>query len=150
MVGSMIKKIILTVAFFFFPITAFSTPPIYGPLQTQNNFSEIKLNGTQSTAEINLFGYTIVLGGNFSTTGGYPLSFTLTGSTTLTLPTSGTLATTANQSFTNPTFTGTVTGPDSSTWTSSGMNNLYALGVGESAPIAGYVNISGEYEVAGF
>jgi hypothetical protein len=53
-------------------------------------------------------------------------------------------------SFNNPTFTGTVTGPDGSTWTSSGIGSLTALGVGEAAPAtAGNVNISGHYQVAG-
>lgn len=48
-----------------------------------------------------------------------------------------------------PTLTGTVTLPDSSTWTSSGIGSLVALGVGETAPSSGNINISGQYQVAG-
>ncbi len=41
-------------------------------------------------------GKTITLGGNFTTSGAYPLTATLTGSTNVTFPTSGTLATTSS------------------------------------------------------
>ncbi len=122
---------------------------IIGPLQAQNNLDEITQNGTTATAQVNLFGYTITLGGNFATSGANSLTFTTTGPTNVTLPTSGTLATTSGGSFNNPTFTGTVTGPDSSTWTSSGIGGLTALGVNESVPPTGDVNISGIFEVAG-
>jgi hypothetical protein len=49
----------------------------------------------------------------------------------------------------SPTFTGTVTFPGSSTATTSGFGSVVALGVGETAPSAGNVNISGTYQVAG-
>ena len=49
----------------------------------------------------------------------------------------------------SPTFSGTVTLPDSSTATSSGIGSLAALGVGESVPSAGNVNISAAYKIAG-
>ena len=49
----------------------------------------------------------------------------------------------------SPTFSGTVTAPDSSTWTSSGIGSLAALGVGETAPAAGIINVSSKYEVGG-
>jgi hypothetical protein len=49
----------------------------------------------------------------------------------------------------SPAFTGTVTLPDSSTVTSSGLGSLKALGVNEAAPSAGNINISGQYQVAG-
>ncbi len=48
-----------------------------------------------------------------------------------------------------PTFTGTMTLPDGSTWSSTGINFLAGIGVGERAPGAGNVNISGQYQVAG-
>jgi len=59
---------------------------------------------TVGAAGVSLNGYTVNLGGNFTT--GNALTFTTTGTTNVTLPTSGTLATLAN-----PTFTGTVTIP---------------------------------------
>lgn len=37
----------------------------------------------------------------------------------------------------SPSFTGTVTMPDSATWTSAGINSLTALGVGTAAPATG-------------
>ena len=37
-----------------------------------------------------------------------------------------------------PTFTGTVTMPDSSTWTSGGINSVVAIGSGAAAPTAGF------------
>src|SRR5580693_1211679 len=43
----------------------------------------------------------------------------------------------------SPTFTGTVTMPDSSTWTTSGIGSLAALGVGETVPSAGQIYASG-------
>lgn len=89
------KKIIFSVLFLLSSGSfLYGSPPIYGPLQTQNNFSEIEDNGTQSTAEINLFGYTITLSGNLETSGSNSLTFTTTGTTNITLPTSGTLLTT--------------------------------------------------------
>jgi hypothetical protein len=147
--AGVMKKILL----FIFSISGFfsanAQTPIVGPLQAQNNLNEITQNGTQSTAEINLFGFTINLGGNFTTSGAHTLTFTTTGNTNVTLPTSGTLATTSGQTFVNPTFTGTVTGPDGSSWTSSGIGSLAAFGVGESVPASGDVNISGTYEISG-
>jgi hypothetical protein len=82
---------------------------IIGPLQTQNNFSEIKANGTQSTAEVNLFGYTITLGGNFTTSGANSLTLTTTGATNVTLPTTGTLLTNSDAVTSFNTRTGAVT-----------------------------------------
>lgn len=49
----------------------------------------------------------------------------------------------------SPTFTGTVTHPDSSTWTSAGIGSLASLGIGESRPSAGNINIAGNYQIAG-
>ena len=142
------KKIWTTIILLSMTLPAMGQP-IIGPLQAQNNLDEITQNGTTATAQVNLFGYTITLGGNFATSGANSLTFTTTGPTNVTLPTSGTLATTSGGSFNNPTFTGTVTGPDSSTWTSSGIGGLTALGVNESVPPTGDVNISGIFEVAG-
>lgn len=52
---------------------------------------------------------TITLGGNLTTSGAYDLTLTLTGATTVTLPTTGTLATLAGtETFTNKTLTSPV------------------------------------------
>ena len=132
-------KIVVAFLIFLVPIDALSSPPIYGPLMVQNNFSEITANGTQSTAEINLFGYTISLGGNFSTSGSNSLTFTTTGTTNLTLPTSGTLLTTAGAAgiyapIASPTFTGTVTIPSGSVLnTPTSLNLTNAIGLPYSA-----------------
>jgi hypothetical protein len=49
----------------------------------------------------------------------------------------------------SPTFTGTITGPDGGTWTSSGLASLTAIGVAETVPASGNVNISGSYNIGG-
>lgn len=54
-----------------------------------------------------------------------------------------------NKTLASPDLTGTATLPDSSTLTSSGLGNLKALGVNESVPSTGNVNISGQYQVGG-
>jgi len=131
-------KYALAIIWFLSISAAFATPPIYGPLETQNNFSEITSNGTQATAETNLFGHTITLGGNFSTSGANSLTFTTTGTTNVTLPTSGTLLTTAGASSTyapidSPTFTGTVTIP---TITLSG-GTIDGTAIGNTTPSTG-------------
>lgn len=129
------KKYIASVIFFLFSPFAISSPPIYGPLMVQNNLDEITQNGTQSTAQVNLFGYTISLTGNFSTSGGNSLTFTTIGTTNVTLPTSGTLLTTSGAAgiyapIASPTFTGTVIIPSGSvinTPTSINLTNATAL-----------------------
>lgn len=50
---------------------------------------------------------------------------------------------------TSPTFGGTVTLPSGATATTAGLSSVVALGVGETAPASGNVNISGQYQVAG-
>lgn len=50
------------------------------------------ITGTYGGTGINNGSSTITLGGNFATSGNFPLTFTLTGATALTLPTSGTVA----------------------------------------------------------
>jgi C1q domain len=90
MVG-IVKKVFISAIFFMAFQAALANPPLYGPLEVQNNLSEITQNGTQSTAQVNLFGFTISLGGNFATSGANSLTFTTTGTTNVTLPTSGTL-----------------------------------------------------------
>lgn len=49
------------------------------------------ITGTYGGTGVNNGSNTITLGGNFTTSGAFPLTFTITGSTNLTLPTSGTL-----------------------------------------------------------
>jgi hypothetical protein len=98
------------------PSIALAAPPIVGPLQAQNNLSELVNNGTQATALANLGG----------------------------------VSASANTTFTgNNTFTGTITAPDGSVWTISGLGSLKALGVNEATPTTGKVNVSSGYEVAG-
>lgn len=72
---------------------------------------------------------TITLGGNFVTSGAYALTLTQTGTTNVTLPTTGTLATLAgtesfsNKTFSNTTnFSGNVTGAGAATSTLDGFN----------------------------
>lgn len=49
-----------------------------------------------------------------------------------------------------PTFTGTVTFPDSATWTTGGISKAVALSVGSATlPSSGNVSISGQYQING-
>ncbi len=114
-----VRKFLSILAALSFFTSSYAAPQIYGPLETQNNFSEITSNGTQATAEVNLFGYTITLGGNFATSGANPVTLTTTGTTNVTLPTSGTLLTTAGAAsiyapLNSPAFTGIPTAPTAS------------------------------------
>jgi len=72
---------------------------------------------------------TITLGGNFTHTGAHTLGLTTTGNTSVTLPTTGTLATLAgtenlsNKTFTNTTYFSTnITGAGAATSTLDGFN----------------------------
>jgi hypothetical protein len=50
----------------------------------------------------------------------------------------------------SPTFTGTMTMPDASTWAAAGLGRVAALGVGSrNAPSAGNLDISGQYQISG-
>ena len=78
---------------------------------------------------VNNSGKTITLGGNFVTSGAHALTLTQTGTTNVTLPTTGTLATLAgtesfsNKTFSNTTnFSGNVTGAGAATSTLDGFN----------------------------
>lgn len=63
---------------------------------------------------------TITLGGNLTTSGAFTLTFTVTGNTSVTLPTTGTLATLAgSETFSNKTFSGSTSFP-SGIYNSSG------------------------------
>lgn len=72
------------------------------------------LSGASGGTGVNNSGKTITLGGNFTTSGGFNLTFTLSGATSVTLPTTGTLATLtgtealANKTITASAFNGTV------------------------------------------
>ena len=82
---------------------------------TASNVSGVVTGANGGTGVANT-GKTITLGGNFQT--GHAVNFTTTGSTTLSLPVSGTLATVqqvdAKAPLASPTFTGTPTAPTAS------------------------------------
>ena len=82
---------------------------------TASNVSGVVTGANGGTGVANT-GKTIALGGNFQT--GHAVNFTTTGSTTLSLPVSGTLATVqqvdAKAPLASPTFTGTPTAPTAS------------------------------------
>jgi hypothetical protein len=84
--------------------------------------------------------------GNINISGNYQVAGTQIAASNLGNGTTGTGAIVLK---TSPTLLGTVTEPDSSTWTSSGIGSLVALGVGEVVPTGGNVNISGGYQIAG-
>ncbi|RTL14548.1 MAG: hypothetical protein EKK56_00905 [Flavobacteriaceae bacterium] len=60
-----------------------------------NTIQDISTASSPSFAGITLDGKSIILGGNFTTSGAFSSTFTMTGVTSVTFPTSGTLATTA-------------------------------------------------------
>jgi hypothetical protein len=70
------------------------------------------INPTYGGTGVNNGSKTITLGGNLTTSGAYASTFTMTGATTVTFPTTGTLATLAgtetltNKTLTSPTVTG--------------------------------------------
>lgn len=114
------------------------------------------LAATNGGTGVNNGSNTITLGGNFTTSGAFATTLTVTGATNVTLPTSGTLATTANTvaSFSggstgltpNTATTGAVTlgGILGSTYGGTGVNN------GSSTiTIGGNVTYSGAYTFTG-
>jgi hypothetical protein len=82
---------------------------------------------------VNNAGKTITLGGNFSTSGAYAATLTLTGTTNVTLPTSGTLVNSAVTALTSLTSVGTITTgvwqgtPVAATYGGTGQS-VYAVG----------------------
>ena len=72
------------------------TAPSWGKIGLTTHISGI-LDPTNGGTGIDNSGKTITLGGNLVTSGSFPLTFTLTGSTNITLPTTGTVATTSNK-----------------------------------------------------
>ena len=109
-------------------------------------------NGTAITGQyggtgVNNSGKTITIGGNFTHTGAHTLGLTTTANTSVTLPTTGTLATLAgtetftNKTLTSPTFTTPVLGtPSSGTLTScTGLpvaTGISGLGTGVATALA--------------
>jgi hypothetical protein len=86
----MVRFLIAALAFLAAPLLV-AAQPLYGPLQIQNNLSEFNQSGTTSTAQTNLLGSTVSLGGPLTTAGAFGLTLTTTGTTNITLPTSGTI-----------------------------------------------------------
>ena len=87
------------------------------------------INPTYGGTGVNNGSNTITLGGNFTHTGAHTLGLTTTANTSVTLPTTGTLATLAgtesfsNKTFSNTTnFSGNVTGAGAATSTLDGFN----------------------------
>ena len=87
------------------------------------------INPTYGGTGVNNGSKTITLGGNFTHTGAHTLGLTTTANTSVTLPTTGTLATLAgtesfsNKTFSNTTnFSGNVTGAGAATSTLDGFN----------------------------
>lgn len=66
---------------------------------------DVTTSGNLTTTVVAIGGKGIVLGGNLTTTGAFALNMTLTGATSVTMPTSGTLSTTTG-TVTSVTFTG--------------------------------------------
>ena len=109
-------------------------------------------NGTAITGQyggtgVNNSGKTITIGGNFTHTGAHTLGLTTSANTSITLPTTGTLATLAgtetftNKTLTSPTFTTPVLGtPSSGTLTScTGLpvsTGISGLGTGVATALA--------------
>lgn len=75
---------------------------------------------------------TVTLGGNFVTSGANPLTLTTSGSTNVTLPTSGTLVNTGVATLSSLTSIGTIT---TGTWNGSVIGTVYG-GTGVASPTA--------------
>jgi hypothetical protein len=109
------------------------------------------LTGASGGTGVANSGKTITLGGNFTTSGAFGLTLTLTGATNITLPTTGTLATLAgaetltNKTLTSPTLTSPVLGVASATslaitgTVGGGFASFPAQSAAPSAPASGYV-----------
>lgn len=98
-----------------------------GGTQTANRTLTINLNNIDRTLSLN---GNLTLAHNFSTIGGFVVDLTATGTTNVTLPTTGTLATLAGtETFTNKTLTSptintpTITGGTANALTSLSINN---------------------------
>lgn len=112
----------------------------YGGTGVDNGSNTITLGGD------------IVTGGNFTTSGAYPLTLTLTGATNVTLPTSGTLVNTSVNTLSNLSSVGTIT---TGTWEASiiqaeyggtGVNNgSNTITLGGNIVTGGAVTFSGAY-----
>lgn len=113
--------------------TGFDKLPALGS-PNANKLVMVNPTGTALTASQ----YSVVLGGNFQTSGAYDLQLNLTGFTSITLPTTGTVATLAgaetlssktlpSPAISSPTLTGTITGDVAAT------GNLEMQGTGSNA-----------------
>ena len=98
------------------------------------------LNPANGGTGINNGSSTITIGGNFAVSGAYPLTLTVSGTTSLSLPASGTLATLAGtETFTNKSMSGSTNTftniPNSALTNSSVTYNGVAVALGASGTI---------------
>lgn len=123
--------------------------------QQQPSFAQTIFNPKQGGTGVNNGTKTITLGGNLVTSGAFGLTLTVTGTTNVTLPTSGTLVNTAVATLSSLTSVGTIGtgvwqgtkvaesygGTNQSTYTtgdllySSASNTLSKLAIGSSAQV---------------
>lgn len=82
----MVRFLKLLAALMLFAAPCAVAQPIYGPLESQNNLSDLN---SIPTAQTNLLGSTMSLSGPLNTTGGFGITLNATGTSNVTLPTSG-------------------------------------------------------------
>ena len=95
---------------------------------TTGTWNGTAIAGQYGGTGVNNSGKTITLGGNLTTSGMYSTTLTVTANTSVTLPTTGTLATlTGTETFTNKTLTSpSITGASSTALTSLGIRDTSA------------------------
>lgn len=138
---SVMKKLLIFLAMLF-PCVAIAQTypsPTFNSVTLQN-----PLTGANGGTGINNGSNTLTLGANLTLSGSNPLVLTTTGSTSITLPTSGTLLTSSGAASTyapiaSPTFTGTVTIPGGASiagYATSGVNSSITSITGLTTPLS--------------